>query len=145
MTLLKQQRGAGLIEVMVTVLILSTSLLGLAAMQAASLQYNHSAYLRSQANILAYDLLDRVRLNRARMSDYNLDLDSDPPGAGGTLAKDDLIEWHDSVSDSLPDGDGGIDCDAAQRLCTIEITWSEQNSTGEESEDSTTFQYTTKI
>lgn len=144
MQLQSEQRGGGLIEVMVTVLILSTSLLGLAAMQARSLQYNHSAYLRSQANILAYDLLDRVRLNRTNIGSYDLEMDAEPP-ATGTLAQNDIGEWHGTLTDSLPGGDGAIDCSAATRVCTIEITWSEQNSSGEASEDTTTFQYTTKI
>ena len=68
MSPVNKQQGAGLIEVLVTVLILGTSLLALAALQSRSLQYNHSAYLRSQANILAYDILDRVRINRSNMS-----------------------------------------------------------------------------
>ena len=144
MQLQSEQRGAGLIEVMVTVLILSTSLLGLAAMQARSLQYNHSAFLRSQANILAYDLLDRVRLNRANMGSYDLAMAAEPP-ATGTLAQNDIGAWHSTLKDSLPGGDGAIDCSAATRICTVEITWSEQNSSGETSEDTTTFQYTTRI
>lgn len=67
-----KQEGVGLIEVMVTALILSTSLLGLAALQSRALQYNHSAYMRSQANILAYDLLDRIRASRSNIANYNL-------------------------------------------------------------------------
>src|SRR5690625_2050477 len=56
-----RMRGVGLIEVLVTLIILSTALLTLTALQTRSLQFNHSAYLRSQANNFAYDILDRDR------------------------------------------------------------------------------------
>ena len=54
-------RAFTLIEVLVTVVILAVGLLGLAGMQAASMRNNHSAYLRSQAVQLSYDMADRVR------------------------------------------------------------------------------------
>jgi type IV pilus assembly protein PilV len=47
------QGGFTLVEVLVAVVILGLGLLGLAGLQAASLRNNHSAYLRSQATLLA--------------------------------------------------------------------------------------------
>ncbi|MGL6160037.1 type IV pilus modification protein PilV [Microbulbifer sp.] len=143
------QRGAGLIEVMVTVLILSTSLLGLAALQNRSLQYNHSAYLRSQANILAYDLLDRIRINRKNIDSYSLTAAADPP-AGSLLAQVDLREWRQNIASALPGGVGGISCTTAQ-VCTVTIQWSEQDGSGvadangQVDADLSSFQYTTRI
>lgn len=61
---LLRNRGFTLIEVLVAVFVLSIGLLGLAGLQATSLRNNHGGYLRSQANILAYDLIDRMRANR---------------------------------------------------------------------------------
>lgn len=55
------QRGATLIEVLVAVVVLAIGLLGLAGLQMTGLQSNHSASLRSQASLLAYDLSDRMR------------------------------------------------------------------------------------
>jgi type IV pilus assembly protein PilV len=63
-TSMKCNRGFTLLEVLVAVLVLSIGLLGLAGLQAASLRNNHSGYLRSQATILAYDYIDRMRANR---------------------------------------------------------------------------------
>ena len=59
------QRGATLIEVLVAMLVLSIGLLGLAGMQMTALKSNQSAYYRSQATVLAYDIIDRMRANRA--------------------------------------------------------------------------------
>ena len=141
---MNKQQGAGLIEVLVTVLILGTSLLALAALQSKSLQYNHSAYLRSQANILAYDILDRVRINRANMSGYSLTMDAGKP-SGTTTAQVDMAEWLTNIETMLPGSDGAVSCLAASGLCTVTIQWSEQNSSGEASEDQGSFVYTTRI
>ena len=55
------QHGATLIEVLVAIVVLSIGLLGLAGLQMTALQSNHSAYMRSQASVLAADLSDRIR------------------------------------------------------------------------------------
>ena len=59
------QRGFTLMEVLIAVLVLAVGLLGLAALQLAGMKSNHGAYLRSQATIAVYDLLDRVRADPA--------------------------------------------------------------------------------
>ncbi len=58
-----QQTGYSLIEVLIAIVVTSIGLLGLAAMQATGLRNNHSAYQRSQATVLAYDIADRMRAN----------------------------------------------------------------------------------
>ncbi len=148
MSTISSQRGVGLIEVMVTVLILSTSLLGLAALQNRSLQYNHSAYLRSQANILAYDLLDRVRINRKNVSSYSLAIDAATP-SGSILASQDLNQWRTTLGNALPGGTGGVTCDI-NRICTVTIRWQEQEGTDADDNDpdtqpTTTFTYTSRV
>src|SRR5690625_6652352 len=84
-------RGVGLIEVLVTLIILSTALLTLTALQTRSLQFNHSAYLRSQANNFAYDILERVRINRGERDAYNLSTeDASPSVSSINLVQRDL-------------------------------------------------------
>lgn len=58
------ESGFGLIEVLVSVLILAIGLLGLAGLQTQSLKFNNEAFFRSQATLLAMDLADRMRANR---------------------------------------------------------------------------------
>ena len=65
-----RQSGFSLIEVLISIVIASIGLLGLAGMQATGLKNNHSAYQRSQATVLAYDLADRMRANMSSTSDY---------------------------------------------------------------------------
>ena len=58
-----RQSGISLVEVIVTILILSIGLLGMAALQNTSLKLAYDSYLRTQASFLAYDLIDRIRAN----------------------------------------------------------------------------------
>ncbi len=58
------QTGFSLIEVLVALFVLSIGLLGLAMLQAQGMKFNSDAYFRTQATILAYDIIDRMRANR---------------------------------------------------------------------------------
>lgn len=142
-----KQSGAGLIEVLVTVLILATSLLAMGALQNRSLQFNHSAYLRSQANVLAYDILDRMRINRESVDGYDgYDFGDDAP-VGNTLAARDLQEWLNRLERTLPGGEGDIECDA-NRQCTISLRWIDEDEAPEDAgEDAqmVTFTYSSRI
>lgn len=141
----RRQKGVGLIEVLVTVLLLATALLVLAALQVRSLQYNQSSYMRSQANILAYDIIDRMRLNptAARTNAYNIAFNAGKP-AGASAANIDLREWLTNLENVLPGGEGRVVCNGAN-ICTISIRWSELNSSGDASEDMSSFSFSTQI
>lgn len=65
--------GFTLVEVLVALLVLSIGLLGLAALQSTALQFNTDSYQRTQATLLAYDILDRMRLNSPAVSAGNYD------------------------------------------------------------------------
>jgi type IV pilus assembly protein PilV len=108
-----KQAGVGLIEVMVTVLILGTSLLAIAAMQSRSLMQNHGAFLATKANILAYNLIDQVRM--ASTAPIATSPKVIWPAAGAVTA---------AIVAQIPGATGTLDCTAA-RLCTVTINWSE--------------------
>lgn len=136
---LNRQRGVGLIEVLVTLLILSTSLITLTAMQNRSLQFNQMSYFRSQANILAYDILDRMRLNVSSISSYNVALAAfgrSAAPASSNIPATDLYEWRRDIDARLPNGQGGIQCNAATRICDVTITWDEINNSDANSTNS---------
>src|SRR5271170_6832768 len=58
------QGGFTLVEVMVSLLVLGIGLLGIAKLMLFASRANDSAYLRSQATELAYEILDDMRANR---------------------------------------------------------------------------------
>ena len=144
---LNSSRGVGLIEVLVTMLLLSTALLTLAALQTRSLQYNQGAYFRSQANTLSYDVLDRIRANKTDLANYNVTLSAFSGGGAPTapLSAVDIYQWRNDVDTRLPKGQGAIACSATTNLCTITIKWSELNSSGQADEDYTTFTFGSRI
>lgn len=65
----RRQRGASLIEVLVTILILSIGLLGIAGLQSRLQMSEMEAYQRSQALILLGDMANRMAANRKQTVD----------------------------------------------------------------------------
>jgi type IV pilus assembly protein PilV len=150
----KSERGVGLIEVLVTLLILSTTLIALSALQTRSLQFNQDAYFRTQANMLAYDMLDRIRVNdslpaatREALSTYTMaeTVAKGVAEATNPLSATDRFQWLQSIDASLPAGRGAINCNNQTRICSVQISWAELNSSGREDEDLTTFTYEARL
>lgn len=90
-----RQQGVGLIEVMISVLILGIGMLGVAAMQATALRNNQSALERTQATIQTYSILDAMRANRDRAmaGDYDMGRTCATPTGAGSLAQRDINIW----------------------------------------------------
>jgi type IV pilus assembly protein PilV len=59
-----RDKGFTLVEVLVSLVVLAIGLLGIAKLMLLSSHSNDSAYLRSQATALAYEMLDDMRANR---------------------------------------------------------------------------------
>ena len=116
--------GFTLMEVLVTVVILSIGLLGVAGLQFSSLRGNHSALHTTIAATLAVEGADRLRSNLsgvrnpvtgADRNDYDLIIAAGAdPGCIDTLctysevAAHDAFEWITSIQDQLPNGQGAI-------------------------------------
>ncbi len=120
-----RQAGASLVEVLVAVVVLSVGLLGIAGMQLVSLRNNHSAWLRSEATMRAYDVMERMRANRdqALAGGYDIALGAAAP-SGSTPRDLDLQEWKQDLS-VLPSGDGAVarTVAAGQTLFTVTVQW----------------------
>lgn len=117
--------GFSLIELLVAVLVLAIGLTGLAGLQIVGLRNNQTAYHRSLATELAYDMADRMRSNPAGVlaGSYNI-------GTAGTnaklcetavctpqqLAAYDLLLWNNELAALLPNGSGVVCLDS-----TVEI------------------------
>ncbi len=147
-----RSHGFSMMEVLVTLIVLSIGLLGLAAMQAKSMQNTHGAYLRTQASYLAYDMFDRMRANIVGVNTGNYngidtennDYDSPACLTAGcttvTMAAEDAAEWETDLAVQLPGGEGAIVAGAGLRVFTITVTWGDPD-TG----DTTDFSMTSQL
>jgi type IV pilus assembly protein PilV len=68
--MMRRQAGVSLIEVLVTLVLISVALLGSASLQVLSKRSNHESMQRTTAAQLAADYLERARSNKAALDDY---------------------------------------------------------------------------
>ncbi|WP_018405144.1 type IV pilus modification protein PilV [Marinobacter gelidimuriae] len=121
------QGGFGMIEVLISVLVLAIGLLGMASLQSNGIQMTTGALSRTQAVLLAEDLIERARANRASVGSYGFALGSAPSCdltyeiANSSVATDDVGEWRNSVSCLLPGGDASVA--VSGNVMTISVRW----------------------
>ena len=63
---MRRHSGFSLVEVLISIVVLSFGLLGMVGMQAAALQSNREARLQSSAVLLARDMADMMRGNKTQ-------------------------------------------------------------------------------
>ncbi len=112
---MKRQSGSTLLEVLVAVVILAFGLLGLAGLQTTSVKSNHSAYLRSQASLLAYDMADRMRTTRSAAEAGRYDEGSEHV---------ERTTWDQAIARTLGAGSSGTVARNGN-FATITITWND--------------------
>lgn len=151
---INRQRGFTLLELMVSVLVLSIGLIGLAGLQLIGVQNGRDAYNRTQAVMLAYDIIDRMRANLQGVTDGNYHLQSGTKQdacrtAGGCttlqMAQDDVFLWRQAVASDLvlPGGSAVVcrdstpgdvvsaatpNCDNAGTAYVVHIWWNDDRN-----------------
>jgi type IV pilus assembly protein PilV len=144
-TALRNARKSGftLVEVLIALAILAVGLLGGVALLIDGLRASRSALLQTSASLLATDLADRIRVNRAAGSAYALGEGTavTAPSKSCTtvaecgsvdVARLDLYAWQQSVLAVLPDASTSIAVEpvagAAANLFTIVIRWAQTSA-----------------
>lgn len=123
-----RQRGVGLVEVLVAVLILSIGLLGISLVQTRALSSNNSAMGRSMAVVASYSILEAMRADRASAVaaalPYNATVTaSSCPTDNSTLANMQLSAWCAELRSrfsAVTTTTGTVNCNTTG-ICTITI------------------------
>ena len=123
------QQGFTLVEVLVALVVLSIGLLGIAALQVKAQNYSQDAYFRTQATVIAHDILERIRANPVGLQARSYHLPSAikhsscylESGCGvDEMSENDMYEWagnpvgenSNSVARLLPGGSAIICIDS---------------------------------
>jgi type IV pilus assembly protein PilV len=125
---LRRQRGVGLLEVLISMIILALCMLGMAALQTTALRNNQSAQSRSMATILSASIIDAMRANAtaARSGQYNVATCANP--GGDVLVQLDVVTWILSLKSAIGvTACGGIKC--VNGLCDITVQWDDSRAT----------------
>ncbi|MEY5098233.1 MAG: type pilus modification protein PilV [Pseudomonadota bacterium] len=149
------QRGASLIEVLVTMVIMAVGLLGLAGLTLANARSSKNSFYRTEATFLAHDILDSIRANKSALNAYVTGINDTPscsanPGTPDAVAACDLAAWkarlagapgldqnYDGTADcsggsctpglyGLPDGAGSISVNG--QVVTVRIEWNDRRN-----------------
>lgn len=152
------QRGFTMLEILVTLFLLTMWLLASAGVQSASLQFNKAAQFRTQAVYFATDIAERMQANKTGATGGNYvfsgPVDGTPtdcttatsPCSPVQLAAFDLDEWSDRVYAVLPGATATITNITAGNPATyqIVITWVDRRADRTYSTTGTTesFSYT---
>jgi len=126
------QTGFSLIEAMVSLIVVSVGMIGIASLYGQGLSAGRTALYRTQAVNLAADMADRIRDNRLGAADYNgmaINNSCDPPGGvkctPQQMAQHDLFVWTNLVA-QLPNGAGTVAYIATDPpTYTIQVGWQE--------------------
>lgn len=136
------QTGTGMIEMMVSLLVLAVGLLGILAMQAGGVKSNQRAQFSTEAYLMASDMAERIMAfddidtaaDNAAYDDIdtNASLPANPNcidtgcsrgNDGGQQKEYDTWEWGTNLASRLPNGKGRVSYDAATGIYLIEVLW----------------------
>ncbi len=115
-----------MIEVLVTIVLLAISLLGLAVLQGQGLSLTTDSYARTQASILASDIMEQMRANADNIADYGGTAATNCDQTTASAAND-LACWQQSIASALGSGSSGsINVDTSVPSAVVTISWLER-------------------
>jgi len=128
------QLGFSMIEVLVTMLIVSLALLGTSGLLTYAMRLNQGGQFRTQAVFLSSDLAERMEANRATAVAGGYDISAPTSDVdcttvyctGEDMAASDLFKWQQAVAAALPQGQAAPPVHTATgsaHTYTITISW----------------------
>lgn len=131
---MKTQRGALMIEILVTIAIVVIGLWGLMEVQARLQKSEMESYQRTQALLLLEDMASRIGTNRVNAADYvttspvGVGMNCASPAVTAALDVRDEAEWCDALQGAAETVTGGVGVGAlvGGRGCVEEIVTDRQ-------------------
>lgn len=129
------QRGVGMIEVLIAILVLAIGALGFAGVQLVAMQNAENANHRSSAMLIAQDAVERIQANSDALSEYtsarSVVVPTSAPAQACTgqcdISQLDLDQLAWVANQSLPNGLIKIDgCDFNGLTCVV-LNWGERD------------------
>jgi len=122
-------RGVTMVEVLITIVILTVGLLGVAGLQARMQLAEVESYHRSHAIVLLQDMADRITANRRNAMNY---VTGTPAGTGNAIqnclgltgANLDMCQWNNALLGAAETSSGGQQVGAmiGARGCISNVT-----------------------
>lgn len=109
----KTNRGFSMIEVLISILVMTFGLLGISGLMMKGVDNSTGNELASRASQSASEIMDAMRANPTNASSYLTNFGTDPTTLTGTSPdKTDRKQWLQALQ-RLPGGDGSITVDAS--------------------------------
>jgi type IV pilus assembly protein PilV len=131
----RKSAGFSLVEAMVSLIVISVGMIGIAALYGQGLSAGRTALSRTVAVNLAATMAENIRVNRLAQAAYagaGANNNCDPAAGGGVdctpaqMAAHDLFLWNADVAAQLPNGVGAVTfADGTPPNYTITVTWDE--------------------
>ncbi|MES1191012.1 MAG: type IV pilus modification protein PilV [Steroidobacter sp.] len=128
-------KGLSLVEILVTLVIISVGLLGAAALHLTSIKNGYDSSSRSRATWLANYIADRMRANEsdAEQLNYNVAFSGPIAATANSTTTTDITEWKTQIKDLLGgNGDGSITVTqvGSDFVASVIIQWNERGPNG---------------
>lgn len=130
------ESGFTLMEILISLFVLSIGLLGMAGLQIGGMNSTKSAQTRTLATLAAYDIIDRMRTNTDGVSAGDYDsvscsssgslpscISSSTGCTSSELTTYDVYDWCTNYVDTLPDGSATVA--KSGNVHTITVNWTE--------------------
>jgi len=146
-----RQRGVGLLEVMIAVLVLGIGVLGVMALQTVALRNTDSSAMRSQATVQIYAMFDLLRANNSKKDGGTSNLsafETSWASASGSGNVGTLDHWLTSLKENVgQDAQGKVNCSEGvygkpatsgvenkNAICTVGVRWNDERAGGKKEE-----------
>jgi type IV pilus assembly protein PilV len=120
----QRQRGFSLLEVLISIVIMTFGLLGISGLMVKGISNSTGSDLASRASQSSGLIMDAMRANTLQLSSYDTRFATNATtyASPTSTAESDLFQWKTAV-ERLPGGQGDIKCNPTSFVCTVSVLY----------------------